>query len=152
MRVVDGEWLERHSRLLMDSYLNLTGKSLIVAESEPRAAELLYEAPFALLSHGTESDPVLNYGNRTALSLWEMSWKTFTEMPSRLTAEPLEQSVREAFMENVRQKGYSDGYEGVRISGSGKRFRIEQAVVWNLIDEKGVYRGQAAMFPSWTWL
>lgn len=152
MRLEDGEWLERHSRLLMDSYLNLTGKSLIDANLEPRAAELLYEAPFALLSHGTEADPVLNYGNRTALSLWEMSWKTFTGMPSRLTAEPLEQSVREAFMENVRQKGYSDGYEGVRISGSGKRFRIEQAVVWNLIDEKGAYRGQAAMFPSWTWL
>ncbi|WP_420869651.1 MEKHLA domain-containing protein [Cohnella ginsengisoli] len=104
MRLEDGEWLERHSRLLMDSYLNLTGKSLIDANLEPRAAELLYEAPFALLSHGTEADPVLNYGNRTALSLWEMSWKTFTGMPSRLTAEPLEQSVREAFMENVRQK------------------------------------------------
>ncbi|WP_420869692.1 MEKHLA domain-containing protein [Cohnella ginsengisoli] len=25
-------------------------------------------------------------------------------------------------------------------------------MVWNLIDEKGAYRGQAAMFPSWTWL
>ncbi|MFD2327639.1 MEKHLA domain-containing protein [Cohnella sp. GCM10020058] len=147
-----GEGLERHSRLLMDSYLKLTGKTLVEAETESCAAERLYEAPFALLSHGTEADPVLNYGNRTALTLWEMTWQAFTAMPSRLTAEPLERSVREAFMENVRIKGYSDGYEGVRISGSGKRFRIEQAVVWNLIDEKGAYRGQAAMFPGWTWL
>lgn len=150
MRVENAEWLERHSRLLMDSYRKLTKKSLSEIESGASATDALYEAPFALLSHGTESDPVLNYGNRTALTLWEMSWQTFTSMPSRLTAEPMEQSVREAFMENVRKKGYSDGYEGVRISGSGKRFRIEQAVVWNLIDENGAYRGQAAMFPSWT--
>ncbi|MFC3804242.1 MEKHLA domain-containing protein [Cohnella sp. GCM10012308] len=152
MRLEDGEWLERHSRLLMDSYLKLTGKTLIETEKESLASVRLHEAPFALLSHGTEADPVLNYGNRTALMLWEMTWQSFTAMPSRLTAEPLEQSVREAFMDNVRIKGYSDGYEGVRISGSGKRFRIEQAVVWNLIDDKGAYRGQAAMFPSWTWL
>ncbi|MDG0808568.1 MEKHLA domain-containing protein [Cohnella rhizosphaerae] len=152
MNVADAEWLERHSRLLMDSYRKLTGKSLIETAAEGRASDVLYEAPFALLSHGTEEDPVLNYGNRTAQTLWEMDWQTFTRMPSRLTAEPMQREVREAFMEDVRQKGYSDGYEGVRVSGGGGRFRIERAVVWNLIDEKGAYRGQAAMFPSWTWL
>lgn len=152
MGVENGDWLERHSRLLMDSYRALTGKSLIESDRAGRASDILYEAPFALLSHGTEEDPVLNYGNRTALTLWEMDWHSFTRMPSRLTAEPMQRDVREAFMEDVRQKGYSEGYEGVRISSSGRRFSIEQAVVWNLIDEEGAYRGQAAMFPSWTWL
>ncbi|WP_217592909.1 MEKHLA domain-containing protein [Cohnella sp. GbtcB17] len=152
MGVEDGEWLERHSRLLMDSYRALTGKALIKAGRAGQASDDLYEAPFALLSHGTEEDPVLNYGNRTAQALWEMDWQSFTRMPSRLTAEPMQREVREAFMEDVRLKGYSDCYEGVRVSSSGKRFRIEQAVVWNLIDEKGAYLGQAAMFPGWTWL
>lgn len=152
MGVENGEWLERHSRLIMGSYRALTGKALIESGRAERASDLLYEAPFALLSHGTEEDPMLNYGNRTAQTLWEMDWRSFTRMPSRLTAEPMQREVREAFMEDVRQKGYSDGYEGVRISSNGRRFRIEQAVVWNLIDEKGAYRGQAAMFPSWTWL
>ncbi len=47
----------------------------------------------------------------------------------------------------------SDGcitdYVGVRISSIGRRFRIEQAVVWNLIDEDGVCHGQAAAFDRW---
>ncbi|CAI6086011.1 hypothetical protein COHCIP112018_04874 [Cohnella sp. JJ-181] len=148
----DKKWLNRHSRLLAESYRRLTGKSLIVAAPDADLVPLLYDAPFALLSHGTENDPVLNYGNKTAQSLWEMDWRSFTGMPSRMTAEPMEQGVREAFMSEVRQKGYTDAYEGIRISGSGRRFRIERAAVWNLIDEDGVYRGQAAMFPSWTWL
>lgn len=152
MCAVNGEWLQRHSDLLLNSYRRATGKSLIELTPGSTAAESLYNASFALLSHGTEEDPVLNYGNRTAQYLWEMDWNSFTAMPSRLTAEPMERGVREAFMDDVRQKGYSDGYEGVRISGSGRRFRIERAIVWNVIDEEGMYRGQAATFPSWTWL
>ncbi|MEK0316459.1 MEKHLA domain-containing protein [Cohnella sp. 56] len=152
MEPQDVKWMERHCRLLMDSYRRATGHALIEPAPGTTAAERLYDAPFALLSHGVEADPVLNYGNKIALTLWEMDWNAFTTMPSRLTAEPMERDVREAFMDNVRQKGYSDNYEGVRISGSGSRFRIERAVVWNLIDEGGAYRGQAAMFPSWTLL
>jgi len=148
----NGEWLKRHSDLLLNSYRRVTGKSLIEPAPGETAADCLYNASFALLSHGTQTDPVLNYGNRTAQSLWEMDWDSFTAMPSRLTAEPMERDVREAFMDDVRQKGYSDGYEGVRISGSGRRFRIERAIVWNVTDEDGTYIGQAAMFPSWTWL
>jgi len=32
----------------------------------------MFEAPFVLISHGTEDDPILNYGNRVALWLWQM--------------------------------------------------------------------------------
>ena len=32
---------------------------------------------------------MLNYGNRAALTLWEMSWEELTRTPSRLTAEPV---------------------------------------------------------------
>jgi len=41
-----------------------------------------------------------------------------------------------------------DGYSGMRIAKSGKRFMITDATVWNLIDERGLPQGQAAVFVS----
>jgi hypothetical protein len=54
--------------------------------SETELAEKIFPAPFVLVSHGTEADPVLNYGNAAALALWEMSWAELTRTPSRRTA------------------------------------------------------------------
>jgi hypothetical protein len=40
----------------------------------------------------------------------------------------------------------------VRVSASGRRFRISGATVWNLVDEQGWRRGQAAAFAEWQYL
>jgi len=148
-------FVETHelAKLLIESYRRATGRNLLDPEPPPgQEAEALFEAPFALLSHGTEPDPILQYGNRKALELWETDWASFTSMPSRLTAEPAERGEREKLLRDVREKGYSDGYRGVRISSGGRRFEIIDAVVWNVVDGQGVYRGQAAMIPRWRYL
>ena len=119
-------------------------------DSDPVRA--LNEAPFGIVSHGTENDPVFNYANRTALSLFEMNWETFTQLPSHKSAEPVNREERQRLLDQVSKKGYIDHYQGVRISSTGKRFRIEDAIVWNLIDSMGVYRGQAALFRRWLML
>lgn len=113
------------------------------------AVRKLDQAPFAVVSHGTEPDPVFNYGNRVALQLFEMSWEAFTALPSRLSAEPLLQSERERLLQRVAQNGYIDDYTGIRISASGKRFLIRNATVWNLLDEAGQPCGQAALLRDW---
>ena len=108
----------------------------------------------SLCCHTTNplSDPILNYGNKTVLSLFEVSWKELIQMPSRLTAEPHEREERAELMRRVSKNGYIDDYTGIRISKSGKRFLIEQATVWNLIDSQGTYKGQAAIFSDWVQL
>ena len=73
-------------------------------------------------------------------------------MPSRLSAEPVHQSARERLLATVAQQGYMDDYSGIRIAKSGRRFAIEQATVWNLLDNDGAYYGQAATFSRWTFL
>ncbi|HEY8528053.1 MAG TPA: MEKHLA domain-containing protein [Paenibacillaceae bacterium] len=94
----------------MESYERVTGRKLLDPEPPPgKEAEALFEAPFALLSHGTEPDPILQYRNRKALELWEMDREAFTSMPSRLTAEQAERGGREKLLRDVREKGYSDG-------------------------------------------
>ncbi len=115
-------------------------------------AHALFHAPFVIVSHGTQKDPILNYGSQLALTLWEMTWEQLMQTPSRLTAEPMNRAEREDMLERARAQGYIDNYRGVRISSSGRRFLIEQAVVWTVIDHAGHPRGQAATFSRWTFL
>jgi hypothetical protein len=98
------------------------------------------------------TDPVFNYANLKALELFELSWEDFTCLPSRLSAEPVNQAERDRLLAKVTKKGYIDDYEGVRISSSGKRFMIKNAVVWNLMDNNQCYKGQAAWFDQWVFL
>jgi len=139
-----------HVVLLADSYARLTGHRLVAeADDAGSLARRVWEAPFALVSHGTEADPVFNYANLTALGLFEMSWEDFTCMPSRLSAEPENQQARATLLQRVKEHGYIDDYSGVRISATGRRFVIHDAVVWNVVDRQGRYHGQAAMFAHW---
>lgn len=137
-------------RLLVESYHRLTGKKLLegvpVDSAALRAA--VWNAPRAIVAHGTEDDPVFFYGNRLALQLFEMSFAEFTRLPSRLSAEPLAQEAREKLLAKVVQQGYVDGYSGMRIASSGRRFMITDCTVWNLADEQGGYHGQAAVFVA----
>ncbi len=103
-----------------------------------------------VLSHGTETDPVLNYGNRAALELWEMTPEALIKMPSRLTAEPGARAAREKALEDTKRQGFATGYEGIRISATGRRFYIHDATIWNLIDAEGRPAGQAATFSRWS--
>jgi len=144
------EWLAQ-ARLLLDSFARLLGRPLVPHGAGPEeTARRLFEAPFVVVSHGTEADPILNYGNAAALALWEMTPGRFTRTPSRLTAEPLHRDERARLLARTLRDGYVDDYSGVRISSTGRRFRIERAIVWNLADDAGHHRGQAATFAAWT--
>jgi hypothetical protein len=55
-------------------------------------------------------------------------------------------------LERVTRDGYIDDYTGIRVTSSGRRFRIHQATVWNLLTPDGTRCGQAAMFDAWTFL
>ncbi len=149
----DNEAMHRHARRLADSHRRWTGRDLLPSEADARElARKLFTAPFVLVSHGTEADPVLNYGNATALGLWEMSWEQLTSTPSRFTAEVPNREERARLLAEVTQNGFIANYAGVRISHTGRRFRIAQATVWNLIAEDGSPAGQAATFGQWEFL
>lgn len=141
------------TQLIARSLDHWTGRALLPGLFNPLGlAKNVFAAPFVLVSHGTEADPVLNYGNAAALQLWEMTWDELTRTPSRLTAEAPNREERARLLAAVTARGFIDDYSGVRISKSGRRFRIAQAAVWNLLDERGVYAGQAAMFSHWEFL
>ena len=143
-------YLQSHVAALLRSYYDLTGRQLIEQTDElATMAKRVDEAPFFVASHGLETDPVLDYGNRCALELFAMNWEEFTQTPSRLTAEAPNRAERERLLTSVTEKGFTDDYSGVRITADGRRFRIHQATVWNVTDKSGVKIGQAATFSEW---
>ena len=146
------EALESHCRLLVDSYQSLLGKPLLNVNPQLSIREQLDAAEFVLLSHGKDSDPLFNYGNQQALQLFELRWDELLQMPSRLSAEAINQQQRAWLLAEVSAKGFIENYNGVRISKTGKRFEIHNAVVWNLYDQQHSFYGQAACFNQWTFL
>jgi MEKHLA domain len=134
--------------LIAESFFRLTSQRLVPPDED--AATALWGAARVILAHGTGADPVFFYANRMALDRFEVTAAQLVRMPSRLSAEPLLREERAALLARVTRDGFIDDYAGIRVSATGRRFRIEQAVVWNLIDAAGTCHGQAATFGRWT--
>ena len=66
-----------------------------------------------------------------------------------MSAEAPNRAERQAFLDTVAREGFAEGYKGLRISRAGRRFFIKDATVWQLIDGRGVLRGQGALVPAW---
>lgn len=145
-------WIERTQRIL-DSFERWVGRPLMAREGSPaEQAEALYFAPRVVVAHGTEPDPIFQYGNQAALDLWELDLPTLLRTPSRTTAEPMHAADRQRLLDRTAAAGFCDEYSGVRITSRGRRFRIRRAIVWNLVDADGRGVGQAATFSEWDWL
>ena len=136
--------------LLFSSHHKLTGKYLIKNNINDTSRIVgLFNAPCAIVAHGMETDPIFNFGNRVALELFSLNWPEFIALPSRKSAEPLEREERKNLLDEVTHNGFINNYSGIRVASNRNRFLIEQAFVWNLIDDDGRYCGQAATFSKW---
>ena len=145
------DWVE-WTRLMLETFARLLGQELLPRKGAPADSDALFHADFVAVAHGTQDDPLLNYGNQTALSLWQMSLEQLIGTPSRQTAEPVHREERARLLQRTQQDGYIDDYSGIRISSTGRRFRIHRAVVWNVFDDDQVRVGQAATFSEWEFL
>jgi hypothetical protein len=142
--------------MLLSSHQRAFGTPLVAGlagGATPRqAAQEVFAADRAVLAHDGSADPRLIYANATALRLWRRRWDAMVGLPSRLTAAPAERQERALSLALAQEKEALQGYGGIRVDSSGRRFRIERAKLWTLRDGLGLTRGQAASFASWWWL
>jgi len=105
---------------------------------------------FVLISHGTEADPIYNFGNLACLQAFVRSWEELCKTPSResVVYRSVNEVLRESLMKKVTEDGFVEGVTGIRVTGNGKFVRIVDGVVWNCYDEKEKYYGQAAFFDK----
>lgn len=144
----DPKWIAQTQRII-NSWDRLFAKPLIRRSDPEQESRVLFSAPFVVVSHGTEDDPILNFANQTAIQLWETNLADLLQMPSRKTAEPMHRDERTELLRRTTDDGYIQNYSGIRISATGNRFRIQQATVWNLVDDGGHPSGLAAAFSEW---
>jgi len=138
--------------LLVESYRRLLGgEPPFLPPGAPRTARWLYaEAPACVLAHNTDPDPRFIYANRAAQALLGYGWDEITALPSRLSAETPARAERQRLLDEVARNGFATGYSGIRIAKSGRRFRMEDGVLWQLRAQDGVLRGVAATFSRWS--
>lgn len=145
----DDQWI-RDTQRLLNSFVHWVGHELIDRQGSPaEQSRRLFEAQRVVVGHGMQADPIFFYGNQLALDLWNLDLATLLEMPSRKTAEPVHRDERARLLQRTQEQGFVDDYRGIRIGTNGERFLIEQAIVWNVLDEAGVQCGQAATFERW---
>jgi len=137
--------------LIAESFERLAGRPL-VKPSPGGIGQALWEAPRAIVVHGTEAEPLFFYGNRVALELFAMTAAEFIGLPSHCSAEPALREERARMLAGLAQCDIVDDYASVRIAANGRRFAIAGAQVWNLIDPDGGRHGQAATFAEWQFL
>ena len=140
------------AQCILQSFERAFGRPLLAGLSAGHQAQELFAGNTVVLAHDGSADPCLIYANAAALQLWERPWADMIGMPSRLTAEPQERSDRAQMLAKALQQHASEGYSGVRISSSGRRFQIHNARLWTLWGPGDQPCGQAAAFSSWWWL
>lgn len=53
---------------MLNSFRRFVGRDLIERTGDAaEEAKIVFQARFVVVSHGTQDDPILNYGNKTAL-------------------------------------------------------------------------------------
>ncbi|MDQ0559813.1 hypothetical protein QO004_001595 [Rhizobium mesoamericanum] len=135
-------------KLLTGSFQRLVGKALVQPGQGP--GWLYREAPAVVLVHNTDPDPRFIYANISAQARFEYTWDEFTKLPSRLSAEAPNRKERQLLLDAVERRGYIADCRALRVTKSGKRFWMENGIVWQLLDERGRSQGQAATFATWT--
>lgn len=135
-------------QLLDQSYRRWTGEGLPCPLSNTGLREewLHNRAPYSLVSHNDDEDPHFIYANECALACFKYSREAFYGMPSRFSASSLDREARQALLEVVTAKGIATGYAGYRVDRHGESFIIHDGIVWEVLDEAGVRKGQAALF------
>ena len=139
--------------LVVESYRRAVGRPLLSGFSITEIADQVWGAPFVLLSHtcGEGEEPTFNYANSAALELFETAWDGLVGSPSTQSAEDDAdvQADRQRLLDEAREKGFVEGYSGWRVSAEGKRFLVQDAILFNVVSPSEKTVGQAVVFTSW---
>jgi len=144
----EDKFIQKQSKLIIDCYKLTFGKNLIEVNEPLSACQLarqLFLCPLGILSHNiVNGDNIYNYANRAALHIFERTYKQQTNLPSSKSA--VSSAVPQLDRNNLLAQCLFEGSADVnvsRLTGNGRTVHIKDGELFNLADERGVYRGQA---------
>ncbi|MBY7699337.1 MEKHLA domain-containing protein [Vibrio harveyi] len=139
----------KNARIINYNFNRIFGSSLFTDET---CISDIWKSNFAIISHNSESEPIFNFANENALELFEMEYEDFIRLPSEFSAEFDEIEEWNELLKQVHSNGFIKGYTGTRVSATGLRFKIIDAIIFNLYDFDYNYFGQAAVIPKWEYV
>ncbi|KRA82940.1 MEKHLA domain-containing protein [Altererythrobacter sp. Root672] len=137
--------------LIAESFARIAGKPLVDPASGG-IEEAMWLAPRVIMAQGIDAVPRIFYANRLALDLYEMTASAFIGMPSHLCAEPIRRAELLRMFARLDKDDWIEGFNGVRVASSGRRFKVDTALTWNVIDEHGTRVAQAASYAEWEYI
>lgn len=135
---------------ILRSYRKWSGEDLIAIgpDGEDGQARALFDAPIGVLAHDRRDDPLCVYANAAALAAFELDLADAPAFPTRRTAEPDARAERSVALAGADEVGLVRGYSGIRVSTTGRRFRLNDGRIWTVLDDDGERVGQAAAFVA----
>lgn len=116
-------------------------------DAEVTTAALLDENQrFGVLSHGTQPDPIFNYGNKASLELFGYKIEELCRTASRLSTVPELMNDRDTLIQDIETRGYGYIADAVRVKYDGELFVIDSILVWTVFDEADKRIGLAAVY------
>jgi len=110
------------------------------------ATALDADTRFGILSHGTQADPIFNYGNRASLELFEQTIEALCRTPSRRSTVPELEEDRSQLIAAIETDGHGTIEHAIRVGATGTLFRIKRIVVWTVRDDARNRIGLAAIY------
>lgn len=142
--------LQTRARWILRSYRKWSGEDLVAGatDGDDERARALFDAPVAVLAHDRQDDPLCIYANAAALEAFELRIEDAPTFPTRRTAEPDARAERSVALAGAADAGLVSGYSGIRVSTTGRRFRLNDGRIWTVLDDDGQPVGQAAAFVA----
>ena len=141
------------SHFMNESFKRWTDQYLIDPHHQPEEfSRLLYFAPFVVFAVSNHPDPRFSYANESSQKLFLYNWNEFTALPSTTPIEPSDFPQSQRMLDECSSQGFSKAFEGIRITSTGKRFKIGRTILWNIIDDSGRKIGKAVVFNKWEFI
>ena len=143
-RVEDRDaWIDLSSHSLYD----LSGKSMYDRMDQIDCATQVHATTrYAVLSHGTQEDPIFCYFNSGALQLFQWPESEIYQIPSRYSApEGKLRDDRSSVISKTSQQQFNVIPSAIRQTRNGSLFEMVDVLLWNVYNEDGVRVGQTAL-------
>lgn len=108
--------------------------------------ELDQNERFGILSHGTQPDPIYNYGNRASLILFDQTLENLCKTASRYSTVESLMEDREQLIQQINSVGHGTISNAIRTTTKGKLFVMETIWIWHVYHPDGRRIGLAALY------
>jgi MEKHLA domain len=142
-RINDILWEEQLAGLAAESIGNSTTTTITNITT---FEQLDKNTRFGVLSHGTQVDPIYNYGNCASLELFGYPLDILCQTPSRYSTVESLMEDRDQIIRSIESVGHGPISNALRVTSDGKLFVMRSAYLWNVYDDSGRRIGLAALY------